>query len=466
MEKPKIAPMPFSPANVAGLVLAILLLAAYFVLPFVNQPELGATTAPAMLADSKNNELEVPLNGLPLIPMAGIIALVPGLWSVLNPKTSRAMSFFVAVAAIVSLAYYVIFFMEASQPESAFLGSMGISFWVMLLLSIGMIAQVFLPRPPALPQYSLRKMLSNQESIILFALIGMVLLVGISSPRFVGERNLTNLLHENAYIAVAAIGMAMVIITGNIDISVGSLMGLLAVVCGRLSLIEGMPMIVAWTVPVLIGMVIGAGIGFTVAYLRVPAIVVTLGMLSILKGILILWAQGERVVDMPPEYFLAQMKPLGIPMPVYFMIALTIVAALWMRYSVTGRSFYAVGGNKEAARLSGLSEPTIIIQAFTLNGLFAGIASVLYATQLQTIQATPQPNVELLIISSAVVGGVSILGGVGTVIGATLAAIFLNVIRSAMIFINVSAFWLQAVQGILILLTVLADLFRRRRQAG
>ena len=209
---------------------------------------------------------------------------------------------------------------------------------------------------------------------------------------------------------------------------------------------------------------IGALIGFIVAYLRVPSIVVTLGMFSILKGILILWTNGQRVTDMPDGYFLSQMRPLGIGMPIYFMIGLTILAALWMRYSSLGRSFYAVGGNAEAARLSGISERQVVLKVFIINGIFVGIASVLYATQLSIIQATPPPALELFIITAAVVGGVSILGGKGSVIGATLAAILLNSIRSGMIFINISPFWIQAVQGALILITVLIDLIRRRRQ--
>ncbi|HEX2621826.1 MAG TPA: ABC transporter permease, partial [Phototrophicaceae bacterium] len=159
-----------------------------------------------------------------------------------------------------------------------------------------------------------------------------------------------------------------------------------------------------------------------------------------------------------------QMRPLGISMPIIFMIVLTIIVMLWLRYSPTGRAIYAVGGNADAARLSGISYRGIIMRVFILHGVIGGIASLLLATQFNVIQSTVPPGLELSIITAAVVGGVSILGGVGTVIGSTLATILLNAIRSAMIFINVSPFWLQAVQGILILVTVLVDLLRRKRQ--
>ena len=151
-------------------------------------------------------------------------------------------------------------------------------------------------------------------------------------------------------------------------------------------------------------------------------------------------------------------------MPIYFMVLLTIGAALWMRYSMAGRAIYAVGGNAEAARLSGISAKRTIMTVFTVHGVFVGIAAVLFATQLSVIQSTVPPNLELTIITASVVGGVSILGGVGTVIGSTLAAVLLAAIGSSLIFINLSPYWLRAVQGVLILLTVLADLWRRRRQ--
>jgi ribose/xylose/arabinose/galactoside ABC-type transport system permease subunit len=305
---------------------------------------------------------------------------------------------------------------------------------------------------------------ANQETAIILFLIVLGVVVGLINPRSLASRNLSDIFQGNAYIAIAAIGMTMVIITGNIDISVGSLVGLLAVIAGRV-VTSGAPPIVAWLAPLFVGALIGALIGFLVAYLNIPSIVVTLGMLSILKGFLIIWTAGSRVEDMPPSFFLAQWDVFGmIPVPIFFMVILTILAALWMRYSGVGRSFYAVGGNPEAARLSGISQRRVVMQAFILNGVFVGIASTLYATQLSVIQATPPPSLELFIITSAVVGGVSILGGKGTVIGAVLAAILLNAIRSSMVFINVSPFWIQAVQGILILVTVLIDLIRRRRE--
>jgi ribose/xylose/arabinose/galactoside ABC-type transport system permease subunit len=229
--------------------------------------------------------------------------------------------------------------------------------------------------------------------------------------------------------------------------------------------VNGVPIVLSWLVPILLSIAFTTLMGVMVAYLRIPSIVVSLGFLSILKGGLISVTAGAWIHDLPAGYHLAQMRPLGIPMAIYFMVVLTIAAAVWMKYSATGRSFYAVGGNAEAARLSGISRKRTVVKVFAIHGFFVGIAALLYATQLAIIQSTVPPNLELTIITASVVGGVSILGGTGTVVGSTLAAILIAAIGSSLIFINVSPYWLRAVQGVLILLTVLADLWRRARQA-
>ncbi len=452
-----------SPLTLFPIILAIVILLIYQFAPFVHQVDLGATTIPSLTESRSNNEFGLMTNGLILIPIAAFMTLFLGIWNATNTQLSRATSVLMVLAGILMLEYFVVFWRDYVADAGTYLGAMGVGFWALLGLGVLMVVQVFIPRTKVSKEFQLRSLAANQESAIVLALILLVVLVGITNPRFLATRNILDILQGNAYIAVAAIGMAMVIITGNIDISVGSLVGLLAIISGKLA-VAGAPVLVAWFVPLLVGAMVGALIGFIVAYLRVPSIVVTLGFLSILKGVLIIWTNGERVTDMPAEFYLAQFKPFGLPMPIIFMIVLTILAAIWMRYSGVGRSFYALGGNAEAARLSGFSEKLITMQVFMLNGVFVGLAAILYATQLRVIQATPPPGLELFIITSAVVGGVSILGGKGTVIGATLAAILLNTIRSGMIFVNVSPFWIQAVQGILILVTVLVDLIRRKRQ--
>ncbi len=302
----------------------------------------------------------------------------------------------------------------------------------------------------------------TQEGLLLLAILAVLVIVGIMNPRFLAERNLWSIAQTSGFIAVAAIGMSMVIISGNIDISVGALIGVLATISGTLA-VSGMPLVVAWTAPVVVGIAATSVMGFFVAYLKIPSIIVTLGMLSILKGGLIVVTNGKWISDLPPGYQFAQIM-IGdvVPMSVLLMVVLTVGAALWMRRSAGGRAIYAVGGNVEAARLCGISPERTILKVFAIHGFFVGVSAVLFATQLNVIQSTVPPNLELTIITASVVGGVSILGGAGTVVGSTLAAVLLGMIGSALIFVGVSPYWLRAVQGILILVTVLADVMRRR----
>ncbi len=309
---------------------------------------------------------------------------------------------------------------------------------------------------------SLRNLIFSQEGILLVVIIVLMVGVGTAYPRFRAPNNLSDIFQSNAYLAVAAVGMSILIISGNIDISIGSLVGVLAILAGTM-VTNGFPVWLSWLVPILVAMIVGAINGFFVAYLRIPSIVVTLGMLSILKGSLIIVLGGTTITNMPPDFFLSQRDWLGVPTPIWFMILATIIGTIWMRYSATGRAIYAVGGNAEAARLSGINSRRITMTAFIINGLCVGVCSVMYSTQFNSIQASIPVGLELKVITAAVVGGVSILGGTGLVIGATLATILLSAITSAMVFVGISPYWINAVRGTLILVTVLVDIIRRRR---
>jgi ribose transport system permease protein/rhamnose transport system permease protein len=316
----------------------------------------------------------------------------------------------------------------------------------------------------AVPGSRRRRLQVSQEWLLLLGIVALVIVVGLVNPRFVAMRNMQTILLGNAYIAVAAIGMSMVIISGNIDISIGSLIGVLATVSGSLA-VAGVPVGLAWLIPILLSVVVMMIQGAFVAYLNIPAIVVTLGMMSILKGGLISVTSGAWISNLPVNFHLAQDRVFGVvPMPVFLMVVLTLAAAWWMRNTSAGRSIYAVGGNVEAARLCGYHRRRTLMMIFAVHGLFAGVAAVLFATQLSVIQSTVPANLELTIITASVVGGVSILGGTGTVIGSTLAAVLIATIANSLVFVNISPFWIRAVQGTLILITILADMLRRRRR--
>jgi rhamnose transport system permease protein len=289
--------------------------------------------------------------------------------------------------------------------------------------------------------------------------------VGSLNHGFLEFSNFVDMLYNCSYIGVAAIGMTMIILCGHIDISIGAALGVCATVAGKLA-VAGVPLAIVFPATILAGGIIGLANGLLVAYGRIPAIVTTLGMASILKGSLILSTGGRWIYGLPPGFAVSRTSLLGIPVPIFTLILFGVAFALWLKYSAKGRELYAVGGNAEAARLSGISEREVTIRVFVMNGFLVGLAAILYATNFTAIQSNVAPGFELTVITAAVIGGVSILGGTGNVAGALLGALLLQTIGTALVFLHIRAEWFQTVQGSLILLTILLDVFRRRQTSG
>jgi rhamnose transport system permease protein len=306
---------------------------------------------------------------------------------------------------------------------------------------------------------------NQQESVLVLAFVLVIVGVTALNQGFIDPTNLVDILYNSSYIGVAAIGMTMVIICGHIDISIGAALGLCATVAGKLA-VAGVPLGIVFAATILTGGVIGLVNGLLVAYCRIPAIVTTLGMASILKGGLILTTGGIWIYGLPPGFGISRQLILSVPVPICALTVLGIAFSLWLKYSAAGREIYAVGGNAEAARLSGLPVRRVTLWVFVLNGLLVGISAILYATNFTAIQSNVAPGFELTVITSAVIGGVSILGGTGTVVGALLGAILLQTIGTALVFLHIRAEWFQTVQGSLILLTILLDVYRRSKTSG
>jgi ribose/xylose/arabinose/galactoside ABC-type transport system permease subunit len=305
----------------------------------------------------------------------------------------------------------------------------------------------------------------QQETVLVIAFLLVLGGVGVLSRGIIAPSNLVYILYNSSYIGVAAVGMTMIILCGHIDISVGAALGLCATVAGKLA-VGGVPLGIVFTATILTGGVIGLVNGLLVAYCRIPAIVTTLGMASILKGGLILTTGGIWIYGLPPGFGISRLVLIGIPLPICALVLFGVIFSIWLRYSASGRQIYAVGGNAEAARLSGIPVRKVTLGVFVMNGLLVGISAILYATNFTAIQSNVAPGFELTVITSAVIGGVSILGGTGTIVGALLGTILLQTIGTALVFLHIRAEWFQTVQGSLILLTILLDVFRRRQTLG
>jgi len=306
-----------------------------------------------------------------------------------------------------------------------------------------------------------RNVLKTRELGILLALVVLVLYTTINNSRFLSGQSIRDNLLNTAILAVMATGQAIVVITRNIDLSVGSVLGISAwAVATMMSQHQGLPMIVAILVGLAVGAVAGLLNGVLVRYGKVPALVVTLGTLYIYRGITYQWAGGSQVnADKLPAHFLnfANDNILGIPWLV--LIALIVVggATLVMRNYRVGRELYAMGSSPQAAELAGIRVARNLLGTFVLSGALAGLAGVLFAARFGTVDASAGTGYELNVVAAVVVGGVAVFGGSGTVWGAGLGALLLTVISSALAVLEINQFWQQAIVGALIILAICAD---------
>lgn len=300
-----------------------------------------------------------------------------------------------------------------------------------------------------------------RELGIVLALAAVVAYTGASNSRFLSSQSIRDILLSTAIMAVLAVGQAVVIITRNIDLSVGSVLGFTAyAVATFASDHQGVPVVVL----LLLGLGIGAGLGVfngaLVRFGRIPALVVTLGTLYIFRSITYYWAGGQQVnADELPGHFLrfANTGLLGIPWLVLIALIMVVAATVVMRNYRVGRELYAMGSDPQAAELAGIAVGRNTIGAFIVSGALAGLAGVMFASRFGTVDASAGTGYELNVVAGVVVGGVAVFGGSGTVWGAALGALLLTVIGSALAVLKIDQFWQQAIVGALILMAIIAD---------
>jgi ribose/xylose/arabinose/galactoside ABC-type transport system permease subunit len=311
----------------------------------------------------------------------------------------------------------------------------------------------------------------KREYGVLALLLLVVIVVSVVNPSFLAAGNLRDLLIKAAPVAIVACGMTFVIVVGEIDISVGSMMGLLAAVLGALASTSqaGLPVAAAIPAVLLLGTLLGGINGLLVTVGRVPSIIVTLGMLTLLKGITEVVMHGEWIKDLPPDLrWFGTGAVLGVPVPV--LAAVLVFGLCWLlaRETPLGRRLYAVGGNPDAAQLLGLPVRPLKWFAFALTGFLTAVATVVSVPQLSVIESGIGQGFELLVVTCVVVGGTSIRGGRGSLLGTLLAVLLLSMIGTVLIFLRLgemSTYWERAIQGAFILLAVLADHYSQRRGA-
>ncbi|TFD76849.1 ABC transporter permease [Cryobacterium sp. Sr8] len=304
-------------------------------------------------------------------------------------------------------------------------------------------------------------LLRLREVPVTLALIVLVVVTYLANPLFLGTQGVKDLLLNATIVIILAVGQALVIITRNVDLSVGSILGLVAFSTGTLfATFPGIPIVVVFLAGMALGALLGAVNGLLVTVAKVPALVITLGTLYIYRGLNNAWAGGKQYFagDRPDTFgSLSVDTVLGFPLITLIAIVVVVVVAVYMVGTRPGRDLYAIGSDPAAAELFGIPVNRRVFLAFLTNGVLAGLAGVLYASRFNSVGATTGSGLELDVVAAAVVGGVAIFGGSGSVVGAAIGAVLLTTITSALTALRVDKFWQQAIVGALILAAIIID---------
>jgi len=303
---------------------------------------------------------------------------------------------------------------------------------------------------------------------VLIFLIVLVIFFTLYNPLFLSARNVKNILTEVSIYGIIGIGMTYVILTGGIDLAVGSLLAFGAISGAWAMRAIGGDVYLGWLLAMCVACLIGAAAGFVhgklITRLRIPAFIVTLGGLTIWRGGALIVNNGASISGFDAAFrWWGRGEVLGVPVPVVVLALVTLTGYVALRYTRYGRQVYAVGGNPEAARLSGLSVRSVVLSVYVITGFLAGLAGFLLAARLGSAESVAGQGYELRIIASVIIGGTSLFGGLGGVGGTIIGALLIGVLINGLVIMNVSAYWQQVIIGVIIVLAVGFDTYAKSR---
>lgn len=309
------------------------------------------------------------------------------------------------------------------------------------------------------------KYMSELTTVI--ALIILMAVITIINSNFLTANNLLNLLLQVTSNALIAFGMTFVILTGGIDLSVGSILALSSALTAGL-LGSGMPVTLAILISLILGCILGMMNGLLIAYGKLAPFIVTLATMTIFRGATLVYTNGNPITKGLSDTFLFQFLGqgyiVGIPFPVIIMFIVFIVLYVLLHKTAFGKSVYAIGGNEKAAYISGVKLNKVKIIIYSISGIMASISGLIITSRLSSAQPTAGASYEMDAIAAVVLGGTSLSGGKGRILGTLIGALIIGVLNNGLNIIGVSAFWQQVVKGVVILIAVLIDRFKVVKQ--
>ena len=298
---------------------------------------------------------------------------------------------------------------------------------------------------------------------IVFVFLILCIILTILKPSFLTATNLINVLRQISIITIIAMGSTMIIISGGMDLSPGSIAGVSGIVAAAASA-AGMPLIVSLAGGLGVGALCGLFNGFVIAKGNIPPFIVTLGMLSIGRGMAYVLSDGKPISGLSSSFLvLGRSDFLGIPVPILIMAGAVILTWCIMNKRVFGKHVYALGGNENAARVSGVNVDRVKIKVYTYAGLMAGLGGLVLASRIATGHPNSGDGYELDAIAATVIGGTSLSGGLGTIGGTIIGALIIGVLNNGLDLLNVSAYYQQIAKGLLIIAAVLMDQKSKRK---
>ncbi|PZM15695.1 ABC transporter permease [Rhizobium tubonense] len=301
----------------------------------------------------------------------------------------------------------------------------------------------------------------------LVGLLALCIFLTISTDTFLSLRNGLNILDQITVLGIMAVGMTFVILIGGIDLSVGSVLALAMMVMGWTANIAGLPIGVGIVFALIASGLSGLIVGLMVTMFRVPAFIATLAMMSAVRGVANMITDGQQIVGFPDWFtMLAIDRHFGVlTATVFLMLAVVAVAWLFLHFRSEGRMLYAIGGNPEVARLAGIKVQLVTVLVYVASGVLAGLAGIVLAARLDSVQPSSGLGYELDTIAAVVIGGTSLSGGAGGIGGTLIGVLIIGVLRNGLNLVNVSPFLQQVIIGIVIVLAVGAETIRKRRVA-
>ena len=306
----------------------------------------------------------------------------------------------------------------------------------------------------------LRNLTKNSVALITGVLILMVIIAAIFSPYFLTLYNLQSLMRDVAFIGMIAVAQSLLLLIGELDLSVGAIATLSGVFAGLLMTTAGANSFLSLLVGVLSGGVLGGLNGLLVTRLRLNSMVTTIGMQAVYSGVTLVITRGKAITGIPDEiFFLGKGSLAGIPVPFLFMLLVVVLIVFMVKKTKTGRYVYAIGNSKEASRIMGIRVDSIRLLLYAIVGLVSALAGILCVARLGTAQASIGAEWPMNSIAACVIGGVLLTGGVGSPVGAVIGAVIISVISNVIVLFGVNVYWQQAVNGIVIVVAIALPAF-------